>query len=195
MIKSTYRILLAGVLVLSMTLAPLCVAKNQSPTISNKKITISIGGKYSLKIRNKGGRKVVWSSSHKRIASVNKKGVVTGKKGGTARITARLGKKTLICKVTVIKKKKNVKANPTVGNNTTAIPVTDKTNNISPTQAPDKGNNVSPTQAPDDDGNVSPTRAPDDDGNVSPTQTPDSITDNPQEDESTRDEGWVPGWY
>ena len=44
---------------------------------------------------------VKWSSSDKNIASVSKKGKVTGKNAGKAIITATIGKQTLQCRVTV----------------------------------------------------------------------------------------------
>lgn len=45
--------------------------------------------------------KVKWSSSNKRVATVNSKGKVTAKKKGTAKISAKVGGKTYKCKVTV----------------------------------------------------------------------------------------------
>ena len=43
-----------------------------------------------------------WSSSNPKIASVTKKGVVTGKKPGKVTITAKVGKKKYTCKVFVL---------------------------------------------------------------------------------------------
>lgn len=45
--------------------------------------------------------KVKWSSSNKKVATVNSKGKVTAKKKGTAKISAKVGGKTYKCKVTV----------------------------------------------------------------------------------------------
>lgn len=45
--------------------------------------------------------KITWSTSDKNIATVNSKGVVTGKSIGTATISAKFGKTTLKCKITV----------------------------------------------------------------------------------------------
>lgn len=76
-------------------------------TISAKKATIGIGEKKTLKanVSPKGASKqIAWSSSKKKVATVSNKGVVTGKKNGTAVITAQAadgsGKKAT-CKVTV----------------------------------------------------------------------------------------------
>lgn len=72
--------------------------------LSKKKITIKTGDKYKLKVKNAQG-KVTWSSSKKSVASVSKKGVVKGKKKGTAVITAKVKGKKLKCKVVVKKAK------------------------------------------------------------------------------------------
>lgn len=48
-------------------------------------------------------KKVTWSSSNKKIATVSSKGKVTAKKAGTAVITAKANGKTAKCTVTVIK--------------------------------------------------------------------------------------------
>lgn len=84
------------------------------PTIScnaatrqiNIKITTTYriikGEKIKLYVKGyKNNKKVKWKSSNKKIASVSKKGVVTGKKGGTVKITATIGKKKFKTKVTV----------------------------------------------------------------------------------------------
>lgn len=76
-------------------------------TISAKKATLGIGEKKTLKasVSPKGASKqIAWSSSKSKVATVTNKGVVTGKKKGTAVITAAAadgsGKKAT-CKVTV----------------------------------------------------------------------------------------------
>ena len=71
-----------------------------TPKISKKKITITVGSKKKLKVKGTT-KKVKWSSSKKSVATVTKKGVVKGKKKGTATITAKVGSKKLKCKVTV----------------------------------------------------------------------------------------------
>ena len=64
--------------------------------------------------------KATWKSSNPKVATVSSKGKVTAKKKGTATITAKVGKTTYKCKVTVLRpiSKKLLKFEeiPTVGN-------------------------------------------------------------------------------
>lgn len=78
------------------------------PKLSSKKITITVGQKKKLKVKNfKKKKKIKWSSKNKAIATVNKKGEVVGKKKGKTTIIAKAGKKKLKCKVVVKKAKKS----------------------------------------------------------------------------------------
>lgn len=67
------------------------------------KKTLTVGKQVTLKV--KGTRKKVkWSSSNKKVASVSSKGKVKAKKAGKATITAKVGKKKYKCRITVKKK-------------------------------------------------------------------------------------------
>ena len=77
-------------------------ASSNAVTISAKKKTLYIGKSFTLKIRGTD-KAVKWSSSNKSVATVSAKGKVTAKKAGTAVITAKVGGKKLVCKVTVKK--------------------------------------------------------------------------------------------
>lgn len=68
--------------------------------INKKKTIIYKGLTQKLKVIG-ATKKVKWSSSNKKVATVNSKGVVTAKKKGTAIVTAKVGKKKFKCKVTV----------------------------------------------------------------------------------------------
>lgn len=73
--------------------------------LNYSKKTIYEGDSLKLKV-NGTKQKVKWSSSNKKIASVNSKGVVAGKNEGVATITAKVAKKSLKCKVMVREKSK-----------------------------------------------------------------------------------------
>ena len=71
-------------------------------SISKKKLTLKVGKKTTLKLKNANASKVKWSSSNKKVATVSK-GVIKAKKVGKATITATYKKKKYKCTVTVKK--------------------------------------------------------------------------------------------
>lgn len=71
------------------------------PKLNKTKMTMYEGQKKTLKVNKKA--KVKWSSSNKKVATVNQKGQVFAKKKGTTFIKARIGKRVIKCKVTVKK--------------------------------------------------------------------------------------------
>lgn len=68
--------------------------------LNTTKKTIYKGSTYTLKVKGTK-KKVKWTTSNKKVATVNSKGKVTAKKKGTATITAKVSGKTLKCKITV----------------------------------------------------------------------------------------------
>lgn len=79
-------------------------------TLNITKKTMKVGDKIRLKATVKPKKvkikKVVWTTSNKKVAIVSKSGVVTAKKSGTAKITAMAtdgSKKKAVCKITVKK--------------------------------------------------------------------------------------------
>ena len=78
--------------------------------LNKKSLSLNVGKTYTLKASGTKG-KIKWSSDKKSIATVSSKGVVTGKKKGSAVITAKYGKKKLTCKVTVKQPVTSVKLN------------------------------------------------------------------------------------
>ena len=72
----------------------------EDPKISKTAISLNIGKKYTLKVTGTK-QKITWSSSDKSVATVSSKGVVTAKKGGSAKITAKVLGKSYVCTVTV----------------------------------------------------------------------------------------------
>lgn len=98
--KSTVRLMSALLcMVMILTMLPLR-AEAATPVISQKSLTIGIGTKATLKVKNTT-KTPKWSSSKKSVATVNSKGVVTAKKFGYATITAKIGSKSYKCKVYV----------------------------------------------------------------------------------------------
>lgn len=68
--------------------------------ISANSLLLEKGKTKKLKIKG-CSKKIVWSSSNKKIATVNKKGVVKGKKIGNVVITAKIDGKPIGCAVSV----------------------------------------------------------------------------------------------
>lgn len=75
--------------------------------INKKRLTMYKGDTYKLKIYNTT-KKVKWSSNKKKVVSVAKKGKITAHRKGKAVITAKVGKKKYICRVTVKKREAKV---------------------------------------------------------------------------------------
>lgn len=76
-----------------------CKVTVVTPKLSATKLSVQKGGSKKLKIKGTTA-KVKWSSSNTSVATV-KKGVVTGRKNGSAVITAKVLGKKYTCKVTV----------------------------------------------------------------------------------------------
>ncbi len=85
-----------------------------SPKINKQKAAVLVGKTITLKISNAGKNKIAWKSSNPKIAAVNRKGLVKGLRAGKAVISARVGKKTLKCNITVkVIKAKNIRLSKT----------------------------------------------------------------------------------
>lgn len=91
---------LSVVIMLAAVFAPSFQASAASVKLNKKKLTIAVSQTYTLKLSGTKNT-VTWKSSNRNVASVTKKGVVKGRKKGNATITAKVGKKTYTCKVTV----------------------------------------------------------------------------------------------
>ena len=81
-------------------------AEAATAKLNTTKKTLCIGKSYRLKVENTK-KTVKWKSSNSKIASVSSKGLVKAKKAGTVQITAKVGKKKLVCTVKVITMQKS----------------------------------------------------------------------------------------
>ena len=147
----SYVMTAALLLGVSMPSSP-AAAKKKAPKLSTKKVSISVGQKKTIKLKN--GKKAVWFiMSGKKVVSLSmnkiSSGVVKGKKAGKAVVLAKVGKKKLTCKVTVKAKKPAVTKAPAV----TTAPNTNKPSTApTPTATPAAGASKptpKPTVAPE----------------------------------------------
>lgn len=88
------------VLVLSVVMMPATNVSAAKVKLNTKKVSIYVGGTYKLYVNNTK-KKVKWSTSNKKVATVSAKGNIKGKKAGKATITAKVGSKKYKCQVTV----------------------------------------------------------------------------------------------
>lgn len=103
-------------LLISLLLALTCVSmvtstdfvQAASIKLNKTSITMYTGKTYTLKVSGTS-KKVTWSTSNKKVATVSSKGVVSAKSSGSATITAKVSNKNLKCKVTVKKQSTNNK--------------------------------------------------------------------------------------
>lgn len=104
-LKKITAVFLAVLLCICTMSAGVYAAKNDSIALNKDSASIAIGKSFTLKAAASDGSSVTWSTSDKTVATVSKKGVVTGKKIGTATITAKLKgtNKTASCTVKVVR--------------------------------------------------------------------------------------------
>ena len=76
------------------------IAKAEKAKINKKNITLVVGQKYKLKISSTK-MNIKWKSKNTYTATVSKKGIVTAKNEGKAKIVAQVGNKKYQCAVKV----------------------------------------------------------------------------------------------
>lgn len=107
--KKPLAFLLALMMIITIIPASTTYAATKKPTLSAKKVTLEVGKKKTLKVKNIDKNATLkWSSNKKTVATVSSMGVVKAVKAGTATITCKVTTKnkkkyTLTCKVTVKK--------------------------------------------------------------------------------------------
>lgn len=102
--KKITRTLTASVLTFSLAGSLTQTAETSAAVkkINRKKAAIYVGKTCRLKISGRPGT-ITWKSSNKKVAAVNKKGLVRAKKAGTAKITGKSAKKKWTFRITVKK--------------------------------------------------------------------------------------------
>ena len=74
---------------------------SSAPMLNIKTATLKCGKRFNINVYHKNGRKVTFKSTVKKVASVNKNGVVTTLKKGRAKVLVTVGSVTLRCIVKV----------------------------------------------------------------------------------------------
>ena len=97
--KQVIGILLCLVMVVGM-IPTMSIQAASVVKMSKKSVSLHVGENTTLRVTGTS-KKVTWTSSNKKVATVTAKGKVTGKKEGTATITAKVSKKKYTCKVKV----------------------------------------------------------------------------------------------
>ena len=109
-LKKIQVLALALIVALGVAVLPNTVSA-ATPKLSKTKVTLTVGKSTTLKLNNAPkNKKVTWTTSDKKIATVSQKGKVTAKKAGKATITAKVSNKKYTCKVTVKSKSQDTQA-------------------------------------------------------------------------------------
>ena len=104
--KTMGGICLVGVLAVSGMQMNYDVSAAAKPSLSTKKVTISLGKqkKSSFTIKNRvKGATYTFTTSNKKVLKVSSKGILTGVKAGTAKVTVKQKYKKKVTKVGVVK--------------------------------------------------------------------------------------------
>jgi hypothetical protein len=107
------KLLKSFIVALALLTAVTVVLPNQVVNVEAKtsmKRTIYVGQTLKLYVIGVKKKKVKWRSTNKKVAKVSKKGKVKGLRPGKATIIAKVGKRSLKCKLTVKKRKSTVTA-------------------------------------------------------------------------------------
>ena len=95
--RSMISLILALMMAVSLAVIPSSAAK---AVLSHSSVSIVKGKSVTLKVGKAAG-KITWASADPTVATVSKKGKVTGVSLGTTTVSATVGKTVLKCKVTV----------------------------------------------------------------------------------------------
>lgn len=101
--KRMFRNVAAVCLAMAMTVTSVSVPAQAAGKLSVSKCTIALGDSLDLNVIGAKEKSGKYTSSKKKVAAVNKKGVVKAKKAGNAKITWKKSGKKYVCKVKVVK--------------------------------------------------------------------------------------------
>ena len=183
--KQGIAVLTAAALVVTGITVPGSAGAKAKIRLNKKKVTIKVGGKVTLKLKN-AKKKVIWKSSKKKVASVSAKGIVRGKSAGTAKITAKSNKKSYTCTVIVKEKRDSFVEPDETEMPGTTVPTAKPTGE--PTKTPVNPTS-NPTKAPASEAPVNPTgnptKAPASEAPVDPTSNPTKAPADPTPEPTT----------
>ena len=100
--KKSIKILVSILLVFSLVFQMSSGSQAAAVKLNMTKVTLTLNNTVDLYLDNTSS-KPKWSSNKKSVATVDSSGEVTAKGPGTAKITAKVGKKQYVCKVNVPK--------------------------------------------------------------------------------------------
>ena len=100
--KKSIKILVSILLVFSLVFQMSSGSQAAVVKLNMTKVTLTLNNTVDLYLDNTSS-KPKWSSNKKSVATVDSSGEVTAKGPGTAKITAKVGKKQYVCKVNVPK--------------------------------------------------------------------------------------------
>ena len=143
---SKIAVLLSLSILATSIILPVSFASAAKIKLNKTKLKLTVGSTYKLKLSGKTG-KIKWTSSKKKVASVNAKGVVKAKKTGKTTISAVMKGKKYKCKVTV-KKAKQTKATATTKPATVASSKMPSVDTAIPTLLPSQTPFTPPTPIP-----------------------------------------------
>ncbi len=121
---------------------PATQAAAKKTSIAKKKLTMTVGQKKTLKLKN-NKKKVKWTvtsgKKNIKLSSKKKTGVkITAKKVGKSKVQAKIGKKKYTCKITIKKAKVKLTAPPKPTQKPTPKPTTKPTPKPTPEPTPEQ---------------------------------------------------------
>ena len=135
-------------LALVCTSTPSLASAAKKPKLNKTSVKLRVGKTVKLKLKN-NKKKVKWSSANKKIATVNKSGLVKAKKKGKTRIIAKVKKKKYVCKLTVMAKNTST-SQPDGGGTASGGDPAQNPTGVPSVETPKPENTMKPTVKPED---------------------------------------------